>query len=65
MIAELKEVIHKVEQLDDNEQRIIAKMLDEELQWDKTLLHTQDKLSQLAQEAIMEYQLGKTKQQDW
>jgi hypothetical protein len=65
MIAELKEVIHKVEQLDDNEQRIIAKMLDEELQWDKTLLHTQDKLSQLAQEAIMEYQSGKTKQQDW
>jgi hypothetical protein len=65
MIAELKEVIHKVEQLDDNEQRIIAKMLDEELQWDKTLLHTQDKLLQLAQEAIMEYQSGKAKQKDW
>ena len=65
MIAELKEVIHKVEQLDENEQRIIAKMLDEELQWDKTLLNTQDKLSQLAQEAIREYRSGKTKQQDW
>lgn len=65
MITELKEVIHKVEQLDDNEQRIIAKMLDEELQWEKTLLSTRDKLSQLAREAVEEYRSGKTKEQGW
>lgn len=33
MVAELKEVISKVEQLKDDEQRKIAKMLNEEIQW--------------------------------
>ena len=65
MIAELKEVIHKVEQLDASEQLQIAKMLKEELQWNETLNNTQDKLSILAKEALHEYKSGKTKQQDW
>lgn len=65
MIAELKEVIQKVEQLNDEEQRKIAKMLDDELQWDNTLKSTQDKLTKLANEAIKEHQAGKTKREDW
>ncbi len=65
MIAELKEVIQKVEQLNDEEQRIIAKMLDDELQWDNTLQSTQDKLAKLANEAINQHQSGKTKLEDW
>jgi len=61
MITELKEVIQKVEQLNDEDQRMIAKMLKEELEWDHTLHSTKDKLSQLAEEAIAEHQSGKTK----
>lgn len=55
MITELKEVIQKVESLTDHEQRTIAKMIDEELEWDKTLYKTQDKLAILAKEALEEY----------
>lgn len=65
MITELKEVIHKVEQLDAKEQLEIAIMLNEELKWDETLNNTQDKLSILAKEALHEYKSGNTKQQDW
>lgn len=61
MIAELKAVIQKVEQLNEEEQRMIAKMLEDELQWESTLQSTQDKLSQLAKEALNEHQSGKTK----
>ncbi len=34
MIAELKEVILKVEQLQDEEQKQIARLLEDEIQWD-------------------------------
>ncbi|MEJ7684030.1 MAG: hypothetical protein WKG06_40485 [Segetibacter sp.] len=40
MIAELKEVISKVEQMKDDEQKQIAKMIDEEINWDTTLLNS-------------------------
>lgn len=65
MVAELKEVILKVEQLQDEEQKQIAKLLNDEIKWDTTLLNTQDKLSSLAEEAVHEYKAGKTKQEDW
>ncbi len=65
MITELKEVIQKVEQLNDEDQRMIARMLDAELQWDNSLKNTQDKLATLAKEALQEHQLKNTKQDDW
>lgn len=65
MIAELKEVISKVEQLKDDEQRQIAKMLDEEIKWDTTSLNSQNELNKLAQEALTEHEAGKTKPADW
>jgi hypothetical protein len=65
MITELKEVIQKVEQLNDEEQRMIAKMLEDELQWVSTLQTTQNKLARLAKEALQEHQSGKTKREDW
>ncbi len=37
MIPELKEIISKVEQLKDEEQRQIAKLLEDEIRWDTTL----------------------------
>lgn len=65
MVAELKEVISKVEQLQDEEQKQIAKLLEDEIQWATTFQNTQDQLSNLAQEALAEYKAGKTKNQDW
>lgn len=65
MIAELKEVFQKVEQLDNNEQKSMAKLINDELEWDNTLNNTQDKLAILAKEAIEEYKSGKTKKEDW
>ncbi len=65
MIAELKDVMSKVEQLKDEDQRLIAKMLDAEIKWENTLQNSQNELSNLAQEALKEYESGKTKQADW
>ena len=65
MVAELKEVLSKVEKLQDEEQKQIAKLLGEELQWETTFQNTQDQLSNLAQEALAEYKAGKTTNEDW
>lgn len=53
MIAELKEVLSSIEQLKD------------ELGWDTTLQNSQDKLGDLAKEALYEYKAGKSQQTDW
>ncbi len=65
MIAELKEVILKVEQLKEDKQREIAKLIEEEMKWDNALHNSGNKLSALAQEAISEHQAGNTQQTDW
>ena len=65
MVAELKEVISNIEKLKDDEQRQIAKMLSDEISWDVTLQNSQEKLSNLAEEALNEYKAGKTQQTDW
>jgi hypothetical protein len=65
MVAELKEVISTIEKLKDEDQRQIAKMLSDEINWDVTLQNSQEKLDTLAQEAINEYKTGKTQQTDW
>ena len=65
MVTELKIGITKVEQLKEDEQRAIAKLLEEEIQWDKTLYSTQQQLLNLANEALEEYDKGKTQEKDW
>ena len=65
MVAELKKVISTIERLEDDEQRQIAKMLSDEISWDVTLQNSQEKLSNLAEEALNEYKTGKTQQTDW
>ena len=65
MVAELREALSKVAQLQDEEQKQIAKMLDDEIKWDSTLQNTAEKLSNLAEEALQECKAGKTKQEDW
>lgn len=65
LINELKEIIAKVEQLKDEDQRTIAKLLEEELQWDKSIQSSQNQLSNLANEAREEYRKGNTQEKDW
>jgi len=65
MVRELKEVISTIEKLKDDEQRQIAKMLSDEISWEVTLQNSQEKLSNLAEEALNEYKAGKTQQTDW
>jgi anti-sigma-K factor RskA len=48
MVTELKEVIYTIEKLKDEEQREIAKMLSDEINWNNTLQNSQEKLSNLA-----------------
>lgn len=52
MVAELKEVISKVEKLDEEEQKRIAKLLEYEINWDAALQNSQEQLSELTQEAL-------------
>ena len=65
MVSELKAVISKIEKLKDDEQREIAKMLTEEMNWETTLQNSQEKLNSLAEEAIEEFKSGKTRQKGW
>jgi hypothetical protein len=65
MMPELKAAIDKVEQLPEEEQLVIARMIEAEMQWDQTLRNTQDVLSALANEALEEYKAGKTKKGEW
>ena len=65
MVTELKDVISRVEQLDNEEQKQIAKLLEDEIKWESTLQNSQSQLSNLASEGIAEFKAGKTKQGDW
>ena len=61
MVAELKEVISKVEKLDEEEQKRIARMLEEEINWDTTSQNSQEQLSKLSQEALKNTKESTTK----
>ena len=65
VVTELKEIISTIEKLKDEEQRQIAKLLSDEINWDVTLQNSQEQLSHLATEALTEYKENKTKQTDW
>jgi hypothetical protein len=65
MVTELKEIISTIEKLKDEEQRKIAKLLSDEINWEATLQNSQEKLSSLAKEALTEYKKGETKKTDW
>jgi signal transduction histidine kinase len=54
MVTELKEVISKVEKLDEEEQKRIAKLLKDEINLDTTLQNSPEQLSKLTQEALDE-----------
>jgi hypothetical protein len=65
MTNQVKKAIQKIEELPQKEQEEFAKLILEELSWDRTFETSQEKLSSLAKEANEEYQSGKTSDQDW
>ena len=65
MIDQLKKAIHQIEKLPENKQIEIANLIQDELNWDATILQSQDELASLAKEALKEYKEGKTSGKDW
>ena len=61
MVDELKRAIKRAEKLPASEQKVIAQLVSDELNWEKTLEETQNELSLLANEALDQYKLGNTK----
>ena len=61
MIAALKLAMEKAEKLSEKEQEAIAKLILDEVEWNKTFANSSDQLSMLANEAVEEYKKGKTK----
>ena len=64
MIIELHELFEKIGQLSDEEQRLIANMLDLELQ-NRMSMNAQGNMSDLLKTVIIEYQSEKRIQEDW
>ncbi len=65
MIEPVKKAIQEIEKLPEAKQREIAQLIHDELSWDATLMSNQDKLSQLANEALSEYKKGNTSDKSW
>jgi hypothetical protein len=61
MIEELKIAITKAEKLPNKQQKEIAELIINEVEWEISFQSSPDKLSQMAEEALTEYKLGKTK----
>ena len=61
MVDELKKAIGQAEKLSADDQRLIADLIMDEINWDETLKSSEKELSTLAAEALQEYKKGKTK----
>ena len=65
MIDPVKKAFHDIEKLPRNKQLESAQLIQDELSWDNTFQQSQDKLSQLAKEALTEYNKGNVSDKDW
>jgi len=65
MIEQVKRAIQQIEKLPESKQIEIAKLIQDELSWDATILQSQDQLATLAKEALKEYKEGKTSNESW
>ena len=65
MIEQVKRAIQQIEKLPESKQIEIAKLIQDELSWDATILQSQDQLDSLANEALKEYKDGKTSDKSW
>ena len=65
MIEQVKRAIQQIEKLPESKQIEIAKLIQDELSWDATILQSQDQLASLAKEALKEYKEGTTSDKPW
>ena len=65
MIEQVKRAIQQIEKLPESKQIEIAKLIQDELSWDTTILQSQDQLATLAKEALQEYKEDKTSDKSW
>ncbi len=65
MIEQVKRAFQQIEKLSESKQIEIAKLIQDELSWDATILQSQDQLASLAKEALQEYKEGKTSDKSW
>ena len=65
MIEQVKRAIQQIEKLPESKQIEIAKLIQDELSWDATILQSQDQLASMAKEASKEYKEGKTSDESW
>jgi len=65
MIEQVKRAIQQIEKLPESKQIEIAKLIQDELSWDTTILQSQDQLATLAKEALKEYKEGKASDESW
>lgn len=59
MVAELKEVLEKIEALREDEQKQIAHFLQQELLWADAFKTSQNQLALLADEALENFKKGR------
>jgi polyhydroxyalkanoate synthesis regulator phasin len=64
MVEELKNAMTKAGKLPENEQKRIAELILDEIEWDSAFQSSPEKLSTLAKEALADYKTGKTKPMD-
>lgn len=65
MLEQVKRAIQQIEKLPESKQIEIAKLIQDELSWDATILNTQEQLASMAKEALKEYKEGKASDKAW
>ena len=61
MFSEVKNAVEKAEKLSEKEQKVIAQLIVDEINWDKSLTDFTSTLNNLSSEALEEHKKGKTK----
>jgi hypothetical protein len=64
MIDDLKKAIAKIESLSEQDQKHIADLILDEITWSEAFERSESNLSNLAKEALEDYQKGKIKPLD-
>ncbi|GAA4448274.1 hypothetical protein GCM10023189_05900 [Nibrella saemangeumensis] len=64
MTTKLEKAISELNQLPESEQNAIAGLIEDELLWEISLKNSQQQLENLADEALREFQAGRTKAAD-
>jgi len=65
MIDPVKKAFQEIEKLPKKKQLEMAQLIQDELSWDNTFQANQDKLTQLANEALSEYKKGNATDKNW